>query len=187
MKVKLLHGVNGKALYLDNTRLAGVEPYGNTTTDFEAEIEKEKVSEVMTLLKKELSLETTLDLPCKVGETLWVLHRLTKIPIKVTVDGYQYNGETIFVRYHDNDTYDTAVLGRGIFASREDAINKLNKSESDNPFIEPAKQLVEMESKGLLPDKFDMETALQDRKFVGFLFRYSSAEEAVKKYAEAVK
>jgi len=161
MKVKLIHEANGDALYVNDVHVAGVKPYSYIMPD-----------------------ETTLNLPCKVGEKLWVLHRLTKIPTQVIVDGYQYNGDVIFVRYHDEGTCDSAVLGRGIFASKEDAVKKLFNSESDNPFIEQAKQLVEMEMNGTLHENFDIEAAIHDRIFIDFLCQCLSAEEAVKKYAE---
>ena len=49
------------------------------------------------------------------------------------------------------------------------AANEPAETEAENPFIEAANTLVEMERNGELPEDFDLETAVQDRAFAELL------------------
>lgn len=242
MKVELVHGANGSALYLDDLHVAGVQPYGYIMTDFEADLDETKVSEIFDLCKNnilsvsgsthkscvslieelkervpkmtfesyedqemitdsidmlqrllsELSVlqmsetETkraeggkTVQFPCDVGEKLWVLHRLTKIPIQVVVESYRYAGSCTYVQYRDDYDSHCVILGRGIFATREEAVKSLSESSTENPFVEPARELVDMMNAGTLPVGFDLEKAACDPAFTRLLYTKSAREAAV--------
>ena len=49
------------------------------------------------------------------------------------------------------------------------AANEPAETEAENPFIEAANTLVEMERNGELPEDFDLETAVRDRAFAELL------------------
>ena len=70
-----------------------------------------------------------------------------------------------------------------IFKKKETpAVNEPAETEAENPFIEAANTLVEMERNGELPEGFDLEAAVQDRAFAELLQEFEP-KAAVRIYA----
>ena len=64
----------------------------------------------------------------------------------------------------------------------EPAFDEPDAQEAENPFIEAANALVEMEQSGELPEDFDLEAAVRDRAFAALL-REFEPKAAVRIYA----
>ncbi|MBQ1820321.1 MAG: hypothetical protein II117_01830 [Clostridia bacterium] len=70
-----------------------------------------------------------------------------------------------------------------IFKKKPEPVSdEAESNEAENPFIEAAQALVEMESNGELPEGFDLETAVQDRAFAALLQEFEP-KAAVRIYA----
>ena len=60
-----------------------------------------------------------------------------------------------------------------IFKKKETpAVNEPTETEEENPFIEAANTLVELEQNGELPEGFDLETAVHDRAFAELISEF---------------
>ncbi len=70
-----------------------------------------------------------------------------------------------------------------IFKKKETpAVTNPAETEAENPFIEAANALVEMEQNGELPEGFDLQAAVQDRAFAELLQEFEP-KAAVRIYA----
>ena len=60
-----------------------------------------------------------------------------------------------------------------IFKKKETPVeNEPVEAEAENPFVEAAEALVEMEQNGELPENFDLSEATQDRAFAELLSEF---------------
>ena len=62
------------------------------------------------------------------------------------------------------------------------AANEPAENEAENPFVEAANELIEMEQNGELPEGFDLQAAVQDRAFAELLNEFEPRA-AVRIYA----